>query len=54
MRRRRPTRRRCRSSAVDKFRADRNLNDQGNPAGLVDARMIEVLRAAYLEKKKKR
>jgi len=39
-------------AAVDKFRADRSLNYQGNPAGLVDARMIESLRAAYLEKKK--
>ncbi len=39
-------------AAVDKFRADRGLSYQGNPAGLVDARMIEALRAAYLEKKK--
>ena len=39
-------------AAVDKFRADRGQNYQGNPAGLVDARMIESLRAAYLEKKK--
>src|SRR5437667_4062687 len=39
-------------AAVDKFRADRGLNYQGNPAGLVDARLIDVLRAAYLEKKK--
>jgi uncharacterized Ntn-hydrolase superfamily protein len=39
-------------SAVDKFRADRNLNYQGNPAGLVDARLIDALRAAYFEKKK--
>src|SRR5438874_1106693 len=39
-------------AAVDKFRADRGLNYQGNPAGLVDARMIEVLKAAYLEKRK--
>jgi uncharacterized Ntn-hydrolase superfamily protein len=39
-------------AAVDKFRADRSLNYQGVPAGLVDARMIESLRAAYLEKKK--
>src|SRR6266852_5820363 len=36
-------------AAVDKFRADRSLNYQGNPAGLVDARMIESLRAAYVE-----
>jgi uncharacterized Ntn-hydrolase superfamily protein len=39
-------------AAVDKFRTDRTLNYQGNPAGLVDARMIEALRTAYLEKKK--
>jgi hypothetical protein len=39
-------------SAVDKFRADRNLNYQGNPSGLVDARLIDALRAAYFEKKK--
>ena len=39
-------------AAVDKFRADRNLNYQGNPAGLVDARLIDALRAAYFEKKK--
>src|SRR2546425_9173889 len=35
-------------AAVDKFRADRNMNYQGNAAGLVDARMVEALRAAYL------
>jgi uncharacterized Ntn-hydrolase superfamily protein len=40
-------------AAVDKFRADHNLNYQGNPAGLVDARLIDALRKAYLEKKKK-
>ena len=40
-------------AAVDKFRADRNLNYQGNPAGLVDARLIDALRAAYFEKKKR-
>jgi uncharacterized Ntn-hydrolase superfamily protein len=39
-------------AAVDKFRADKNLNYQGNAAGLVDARLIEVLRAAYVAKKK--
>jgi len=39
-------------AAVDKFRADKNLNYQGNPAGLVDARLIDALRAAYFEKKK--
>lgn len=41
-------------AAVDKFRADRSLTYQGNPPGLVDARMIDALKAAYLEKKKKR
>lgn len=39
-------------AAVDKFRADRNLNYQGNAAGLVDARLIDRLRAAYFEEKK--
>ena len=39
-------------AAVDKFRADKNLNYQGNAAGLVDARLIDALRAAYFEKKK--
>jgi uncharacterized Ntn-hydrolase superfamily protein len=39
-------------AAVDKFRVDRNLNYQGNPAGLVDARLIDALRKAYLEKRK--
>jgi uncharacterized Ntn-hydrolase superfamily protein len=39
-------------TAVDKFRADRHLNYQGNPAGLVDARLIDALRSAYFEKKK--
>ena len=39
-------------AAVDKFRADRNLNYQGNPAGLVDGRLIEALHAAYVAKKK--
>jgi uncharacterized Ntn-hydrolase superfamily protein len=39
-------------AAVDKFRADRSLNYQGNPPGLADARLIEALRAAYLEKKR--
>ena len=38
-------------AAVDKFRASQNLNYQGNPPGLVDARFIEALRAAYLKKK---
>jgi len=39
-------------AAVDRFRKDRGLDYQGNPAGLVDGRMIEALRAAYVEKKK--
>ena len=41
-------------AAVDKFRADRNLNYQGNPPGLADARLVEALRTAYLEKKRAR
>jgi uncharacterized Ntn-hydrolase superfamily protein len=40
-------------AAVDKFRADRKLNYQGNPAGLVDVRLVDALKTAYLEKKKK-
>jgi uncharacterized Ntn-hydrolase superfamily protein len=39
-------------AAVDKFRADRGLNYQGSPAGLVDARLVEALRQAYAQKKK--
>jgi len=39
-------------AAVDKFRTDRGLNYQGNPAGLVDPRMVDVLKAAYFEAKK--
>jgi uncharacterized Ntn-hydrolase superfamily protein len=39
-------------AAVDKFRADHNLNYQGDPAGLVDARLTDALRTAYFEKKK--
>jgi uncharacterized Ntn-hydrolase superfamily protein len=39
-------------AAVDKFRVDHGLNYQGDPAGLVDARLIAALRAAYLEKKR--
>jgi uncharacterized Ntn-hydrolase superfamily protein len=41
-------------AAVDKFRADQHVDYQGNPPGLVDARMIDALRAAYLAKKKAR
>ena len=39
-------------AAVDKFRADKNINYQGNPPGLVDQRFVEALKAAYLEKRK--
>ena len=39
-------------AAVDKFRADRKLNYQGNPPGLVDQRLVDALKAAYLEKRK--
>ena len=39
-------------AAVDKFRTDKNLNYQGNPPGLVDARFVDALRAAYIDKKK--
>jgi uncharacterized Ntn-hydrolase superfamily protein len=39
-------------AAVDKFRKDRQMDYQGNAAGLVDARLIEALRSAYFEKKK--
>jgi uncharacterized Ntn-hydrolase superfamily protein len=39
-------------AAVDKFRADKGLNYQGNPPGLADARFIDALRAAYFAKKK--
>jgi uncharacterized Ntn-hydrolase superfamily protein len=38
-------------AAVDKFRADKAMNYEGNPPGLVDARFIEALRAAYYAKK---
>lgn len=39
-------------AAVDKFRADHGLDYQGNPLGLVDARFVEALRAAYFAKRK--
>jgi uncharacterized Ntn-hydrolase superfamily protein len=39
-------------AAVDKFRADNGLVYQGNPPGLVDARLVDALRAAYFKKKK--
>jgi len=39
-------------AAVDKFRTDKKLNYQGNPPGLVDARFVDALRAAYFAKRK--
>ena len=39
-------------AAVDTFRADKNLTYQGNAAGLVDARLVDALRAAFVAKKK--
>ena len=39
-------------AAVDKFRTDHNLNYQGNAAGLVDAWLVDALRAAFIAKKK--
>jgi len=39
-------------AAVDKFRADKGLNYQGNPPGLVDARLVDAVRTAYFQKKK--
>jgi len=39
-------------AAVDKFRKEHDLDYQGNASGLVDARLIGALRAAYFEKKK--
>jgi uncharacterized Ntn-hydrolase superfamily protein len=39
-------------AAVDAFRKAKSLDYQGNPPGLVDARLVEALRAAYFEKKK--
>jgi uncharacterized Ntn-hydrolase superfamily protein len=39
-------------AAVDKFRTDKGLDYQGNPAGLVDARLVEALRSAYIAKRK--
>src|SRR3954453_5030935 len=39
-------------AAVDKFRADKDLNYQGNAAGLVDARLIDALLAVVAAKKK--
>jgi uncharacterized Ntn-hydrolase superfamily protein len=39
-------------AAVDKFRADHTLDFQGTAPGLVDARLLDVLRAAYYAKKR--
>jgi uncharacterized Ntn-hydrolase superfamily protein len=39
-------------AAVDKFRKDHTLDYQGDAPGLVDARLIDALRAAYFEKRK--
>jgi len=39
-------------AAVDKFRTDKNMNYQGDPPGLVDARFIDALRTAYFQRKK--
>ncbi len=39
-------------AAVDKFRAANGLAYQGNPPGLVDARLVDALRAAYFKRKK--
>ena len=39
-------------AAVDTFRKDHQLDYQGNAPGLVDARLLDVLRTAYFEKKK--
>jgi uncharacterized Ntn-hydrolase superfamily protein len=39
-------------AAVDKFRTDRRIDFQGNPPGLVDARLVEALRSAYFAQKK--
>jgi uncharacterized Ntn-hydrolase superfamily protein len=39
-------------AAVDKFRADKGINYQGNPVGLVDERFVTALREAYFAKRK--
>jgi uncharacterized Ntn-hydrolase superfamily protein len=41
-------------AAVDKFRSDHHLDYQGDPPGFVDARMIDALRTAFIERQKKR
>ncbi|HEY2905835.1 MAG TPA: DUF1028 domain-containing protein [Vicinamibacterales bacterium] len=40
-------------AAVDKFRAEHDLNYQGDAAGLVDARLVDALRTAYFARRKK-
>jgi uncharacterized Ntn-hydrolase superfamily protein len=39
-------------AAVEKFRADHGLDYQGNPPGLVDARLVDALRAAHVAKRR--
>jgi uncharacterized Ntn-hydrolase superfamily protein len=39
-------------AAVDKFRKDRKMDYQGDAPGLVDARLVDALKAAYIEKQK--
>ncbi len=39
-------------AAVDIFRKDRKMDYQGDAPGLVDARLIDALRAAYIDKRK--
>ena len=40
-------------AAVDTFRKDHKMDYQGDTPGLVDARFIEALKGAYLDKRKK-
>jgi uncharacterized Ntn-hydrolase superfamily protein len=39
-------------AAVDKFRAEHDLNYQGDAAGLVDPRLVDALRTAYFARRK--
>jgi uncharacterized Ntn-hydrolase superfamily protein len=39
-------------AAVDKFRKEHDLDYQGDAPGLVDARLVNALKTAYLDKKK--
>ncbi len=41
-------------TAVDKFRADHGLDYQGDAVGLVDARLVDALRQAIIEKAQSR